>query len=246
MALIECKDITKVYGKDGEGQTHALAGATCSIGEGEFVAIMGPSGSGKSTLMQIIGFLDHQTDGEYSFDGKDAKELTDEERAYLLNQKVGFVFQSFNLLPRLSVYENVALPLSYDFYKKGAEKHKAQQQRVDAALESVSLGQRRDHLPNQLSGGEKQRAAIARALVNNPTVIFADEPTGNLDSRSGLQVMRTLQALHKEGHTIILVTHENDTAAHAERILYMRDGKIERDEMVEKRRNAAQEDTLKK
>lgn len=245
MALIECKNLTKVYGQEGESQTHALAGASCSIEAGEFVAIMGPSGSGKSTLMQIMGFLDHQTEGSYFFDGKDVATLTDDERAYRLNQKVGFVFQSFNLLPRLSVFENVALPQSYDFYNKkiGTKEH---QQKVMEALTSVSLQERKDHLPNQLSGGEKQRAAIARALVNEPTVIFADEPTGNLDSHSGLQVMRTLQALHKEGHTIILVTHESDTAQHAQRILQMIDGKIAHDQKVHDQRDATQEGELKK
>ncbi len=245
MALIECKNLTKVYGADGESQTHALSGATCSIESGEFIAIMGPSGSGKSTLMQIMGFLDHQTDGTYFFDGKDVATLTDDERAYRLNQKVGFVFQSFNLLPRLSVFENVALPQSYDFYNKKV-KTKEHYAKVMKALASVSLQDRKDHLPNQLSGGEKQRAAIARALVNEPTVIFADEPTGNLDSHSGLQVMRTLQALHKEGHTVILVTHERDTAQHAQRILQMIDGKIAQDNVVQDRRDALKEGGLKK
>jgi len=245
MALIECKDLTKVYGKEGESQTHAIAGASCSIEEGEFVAIMGPSGSGKSTLMQIMGFLDHQTDGSYFFDGKDVQILSDDERAYHLNQKIGFVFQSFNLLPRLSVFENVALPQFYDFYNKKISK-KEHHEKVMNALASVSLQERKDHLPNQLSGGEKQRTAIARALVNEPTVIFADEPTGNLDSHSGLQVMRTLQILHKEGHTIILVTHERDTAQHAQRILQMIDGKIAHDQKVHDQRDAAQEGELKK
>jgi putative ABC transport system ATP-binding protein len=232
MALLEIKNLIKTYESDGV-RTEALKEASFAVEPGEFVAIMGPSGSGKSTLMQILGLLDRATSGEYILAGEDVTELTDDELALLRNERIGFVFQSFNLLPRTSVFENVELPLLY------ASKLPADAKaRVDAALLAVSMDHRAEYFSNQLSGGEKQRVAIARALVNNPDIIFADEPTGNLDSKSGLQVMKILQRLNNEGKTIILVTHETATAEHASRILRMLDGTLVSDEKVKARRNA--------
>lgn len=241
--LIICKNIAKVY-VTGETKTYALRDIDCTIGAGEFVAIMGPSGSGKSTFMQIAGLLDRPTAGTYLFDGKDAATFDDDTLAHLRNQRFGFIFQSFNLLARTSVADNVALPLLYDRRKK--KDKRTTDQRVMAALEAVSMTHRKDHMTNQLSGGEQQRVAIARALINDPEVIFADEPTGNLDSKTGLQVMRILQSLHKQGRTIILVTHETSTAKHAERILSMVDGKIIDDEKVTDRIMADGENSLLK
>lgn len=230
MKLIEVKNLSKTY--VGEGvETPALKQADFIIEKGEFVSIMGPSGSGKSTLMQILGMLDRATDGEYLFEGKNISEFTDDEAAKLRNKKIGFIFQSFNLLPRTSVYENVELPLLYD--ENHLETHN--KEKIIKALEAVGMGHRLDYLSNQLSGGEKQRVAIARALVNDPEVIFADEPTGNLDSKSGLAVMRILQELNNQGHTVILVTHETYTARHAKRILNMKDGELISDEPVNDR-----------
>jgi putative ABC transport system ATP-binding protein len=232
MPLLEIKNLTKTYETDGV-KTEALKEATFVVDQGEFIAIMGPSGSGKSTLMQILGLLDRSTSGEYKLAGEDVTTLTDDELALLRNERIGFVFQSFNLLPRTSVFENVELPLLY------ADKIPGDlTTRVDDALKAVSMDHRRDYFSNQLSGGEKQRVAIARALVNNPDIIFADEPTGNLDSKSGLQVMKILQKLNAEGKTIILVTHETATAEHASRILRMLDGTLVSDEKVTQRRNA--------
>ncbi|MCW1888609.1 MAG: ABC transporter ATP-binding protein [Candidatus Moranbacteria bacterium] len=232
MALLEIKNLTKTYESDGV-RTEALKEASFTVEPGEFVAIMGPSGSGKSTLMQILGLLDRATSGQYVLAGEDVTTLTDDELALLRNERIGFVFQSFNLLPRTSVFENVELPLLY------ASKLPADARaRVDAALLAVSMDHRAEYFSNQLSGGEKQRVAIARALVNNPDIIFADEPTGNLDSKSGLQVMKILQRLNNEGKTIILVTHETATAEHASRILRMLDGTLVSDEKVVARRNA--------
>jgi putative ABC transport system ATP-binding protein len=239
--VIKINNLCKTYSADGV-ETHAVQDVSFEIAAGEFVAIMGPSGSGKSTLMQILGFLDRPTNGEYYFEGKNSKNFSDDELARLRNQNVGFVFQSFNLLPRTTVFENVELPLLYD-EKKGLSD--SDESKVEAALKSVMMEHRRDYLSNQLSGGEKQRVAIARALVNDPAVIFADEPTGNLDSKSGVQVMKILQNLNNAGHTIILVTHETFTAEHAKRILQMKDGQVISDTPVLNRRTANDGDILK-
>jgi putative ABC transport system ATP-binding protein len=203
-----------------------LRGINLEVKEGEFMAIMGPSGSGKSTLMHTIGFLDRPTSGEYLFDGIDTKDFTDDELARIRNERIGFVFQSFNLLPRTTVLDNVILPLLYSSSKKGLE------QRAKNALEAVGLGERITFMSNQISGGQKQRVAIARALVCDPKVIFADEPTGNLDSKSGSTVMHILEKLNKEGRTIILVTHDINVALHAKRIVTIRDGEIISDRKV--------------
>ena len=247
--IIACEHLTKVYDM-GETKTHALCDASCEIRRGEFVSIMGPSGSGKSTLMHLLSLLERPTSGSYFFRGKDALAFDDEELARIRNQEIGFVFQSFNLLSRVSVTENVELPLLYDFYSENSSVSdkktvwgrlwgaSGKKERVRKALADVDMLHRIDFMPHQLSGGEKQRVAIARALVNNPDVIFADEPTGNLDSKSGTQVLRILQDLHKKGHTIILVTHEHATAEHAERILRISDGCIVADEKVAQRRFA--------
>ena len=223
--LIELKKIIKNYDNGGV-ITKVLHGVDLEVEEGEFVAIMGPSGSGKSTLMHIIGFLDRPTEGEYYFDGENISNFTDDDLARIRNERIGFVFQSFNLLPRTSVLDNVMLPLLYGADKKGhASKAKA-------ALEAVGLGERLHFMSNQISGGQKQRVAIARALVCNPKVIFADEPTGNLDSKSGSTVMHILEKLNKEGRTIILVTHDINVARHSDRIVTIRDGEIVSDKKV--------------
>lgn len=232
MPILSIKNLTKTYENDGV-KTEALKEASFTVEPGEFIAIMGPSGSGKSTLMQILGLLDRSTSGEYLLAGQDVTLLSDDELALLRNERIGFVFQSFNLLPRTSVFENVELPLLYASKIPGNITDQ-----VDNALKAVSMDHRRDYFSNQLSGGEKQRVAIARALVNNPDIIFADEPTGNLDSKSGLQVMKILQNLNQSGKTIILVTHETATAEHASRILRMLDGTLVSDEKVLTRRNA--------
>jgi len=239
--IIEAKNLCKTYRSE-EVETRAVCGVDFSIEEGEFVAIMGPSGSGKSTLMQMLGFLDRPSEGEYIFEGKKANVFSDDELAEIRNQKIGFIFQSFNLLPRTSVYENVELPLLYD---DEFDNRKKNARKILKALNSVSMEHRMFYLSNQLSGGEKQRVAIARALVNNPGLIFADEPTGNLDSKTGTQVMQILQELNEQGHTIILVTHETFTAEHAKRVIYMKDGAIVSDNPVEKRRWAKNNDFLK-
>lgn len=238
--LIEAKQLAKTYENEGVA-TLALQGADFTIDQGEFVSIMGPSGSGKSTLMHILGLLDRSTGGEYRLEGRDVTLLADDELAQLRNETIGFVFQAFNLLPRTSVYENVELPLLYD-----RKRNEGTRERVMAALTAVNMEHRAEYLSNQLSGGEKQRVAIARALVNHPKILFADEPTGNLDSKSGLQVMRIFQELNDAGHTVILVTHETFTAEHAKRILRMKDGQIVADEIVTKRRYADQENELLK
>lgn len=228
--LIEVKNLSKTYINDGV-ETPVLHDLSFTIGQGEFVAIMGPSGSGKSTLMHILGFLDRPTSGAYRFDGEETTSFTDNQLASIRNKRVGFVFQSFNLLPKTSVLDNVILPLVYD----GARDPHSRAQDV---IESVGLKHRARHLSSQLSGGEKQRVAIARALVNNPSVLFADEPTGNLDSKSGGQIMALLADLHRAGRTIILVTHETYTAEHAERIIRLHDGRLVSDEQVKKRKTA--------
>ncbi len=232
MSLIAVKNLCKTYVNEAV-ETPVLHDLNFNIEKGEFVAIMGPSGSGKSTLMHILSFMDKPSCGEYLFDGKDVSKKTDDELAEMRSKAVGFVFQAFNLLPRTSVMENVMLPLIYTGEKEAIRLKKAKQ-----ALTAVGLEHRLNYFTNQLSGGEKQRVAIARALVNDPAVIFADEPTGNLDSKSGLAVMKILQDLNEDGHTIILVTHERYTAEHAKRILRIRDGVIESDEKVTNRQIA--------
>lgn len=241
MALIEAKNLSKIYESE-EIKTPALLDVSFTIDKGEFVSIMGPSGSGKSTLMQILGMLDRPSSGKYFFEGREVEQYADDELAVLRNQKIGFVFQSFNLLPRTSVFENVELPLLYD--DDHLETHNAA--KVAAALRAVGMEHRINYFSNQLSGGEKQRVAIARALVNDPEIIFADEPTGNLDSKSGLQVMKILQQLNNEGHTVILVTHETYTAQHAKRILTVKDGRIVSDQGVTDRLIAKGEGELLK
>ena len=223
--LIELKNIVKNYDNGGV-ITKVLRGVNLSVDEGEFVAIMGPSGSGKSTLMHTIGFLDRPTTGEYLFDGENTENFTDDELARIRNNRIGFVFQSFNLLPRTSVLDNVMLPLLYSGNKLNHENL------AKKALEAVGLGERLSFMSNQISGGQKQRVAIARALVCDPKVIFADEPTGNLDSKSGATVMNILEKLNKEGRTIILVTHDKQVALHANRIVTIRDGEIVEDVLV--------------
>ena len=231
MSLISIKNLSKTY-HDEEVATHVLYGMTFDIGAGEFVAVMGPSGCGKSTLLHILGFLDNPSAGQYHFEGKEVGRYSEEEIARVRNEKMGFIFQSFNLLPRTTVLDNVKLPLVYS----GVEESRWDDM-ATKAIEAVGLSHRIDFEPSQLSGGEKQRVAIARALVNSPQVIFADEPTGNLDSKSGLLVMNTIQRLNEEmGHTIILVTHETYTAEHAERIIRLKDGLIESDTKVPVRR----------
>ncbi|MDX1535377.1 MAG: ABC transporter ATP-binding protein [Candidatus Spechtbacterales bacterium] len=240
MALIEVRDLEKIY-KTGEVETRALRGVSFDIEKGEFVAVMGPSGSGKSTLLHMLGFLDTHTSGTYKFDGKKFTEYSEDERAHLRNKKMGFVFQTFNLLPRLSTIENVKLPLMYSDVPE-----KEWNERAKAALEAVEMGHRLDHLAFKLSGGEKQRVAMARALVNEPEVIFADEPTGNLDSKSGEAVMSVLQSLNEDmGHTVILITHETYTAQYSERILELFDGELAKDFKV-KNRNSIKDGHFKK
>ena len=235
MSLIQVENLCKTYENEGV-HTKALCGVSFEIKKGEFVSIMGPSGSGKSTLMHILGLLDRPSEGKYLLDGEDTLTMEDNELAGLRNKKIGFVFQAFNLLPRTTVYENVELPLIYD-RKPSRENYKM----VMKALKSVGIDHRAQYFSNQLSGGEKQRVAIARALVNNPEVIFADEPTGNLDSKTGVQVMEILEDLNRQGHTIILVTHETITASYAGRIIKILDGKVVSDkEVSEKKRLEAE------
>jgi len=230
--MMEVVNLEKKY-YDDSIVTTALNGVSFSIKKGEFVAIVGPSGSGKSTLMHIMGFLDRPTSGTYRFKGKSIDSLTDDELAYIRNQEMGFVFQFFNLLPRTTVFDNVKLPL---IYSKISNKKKNEM--VKEAIKAVGLSHRINHLSNQLSGGEQQRVAIARAIVNHPAVIFADEPTGNLDSKAGQQIMEILQGLNKRGHTIVLVTHEKYTSEMARRIIEMKDGKVVNEKEINRPRLA--------
>lgn len=220
--LIACENLSKIYGA-GSLETPALRGVSFTIEKGDFVAIMGPSGSGKSTLLHILGFLDEPTSGEYKFAGKNILAYSEEEAARLRNERMGFVFQAFNLLAKTSVLQNIMLPLMYSRVREEEWEPRARR-----AIDAVGLSYRSAHEPRELSGGEKQRAAIARSLINNPEVIFADEPTGNLDTKSGEVVMNILSRLNKEeGHTVILITHEHDIASYARRVIVMRDGLIE-------------------
>ena len=224
MSLIETRELWKTY-RMGAESVHALQGLSVSIDEGEFVAIMGPSGSGKSTFMNLIGCLDTPSTGTYMLNQKNVSQMNDDELARIRNQEIGFVFQTFNLLPRASALHNVELPLIYAGVPLSTRKNRAIE-----ALKLVELEDRMSHRPNELSGGQRQRVAIARALVNNPSIVLADEPTGNLDSKTGVEIMAVFERLHQKGHTIILITHEHDVAKHAHRVIHILDGAVERDE----------------
>jgi putative ABC transport system ATP-binding protein len=233
--VVAVRDLEKVYDIDGEVQVHALRGVTLDIAPGEFVALTGPSGSGKSTFMHLLGCLDRPTSGRYALNGQDVAVLSKRELSRVRNREIGFVFQGFNLLPRTSAIENVELPLLY----AGVTNARERRDRAAAALESVGLGQRLGHHPNQLSGGQQQRVAIARALVNNPRLLLADEPTGNLDTRTSIEVMGIFQRLNRDQHlTIVLVTHEPDIAEYASRMVAFRDGRVRTDDRVGRRRVA--------
>jgi putative ABC transport system ATP-binding protein len=223
MALIDTQDLWKTYVMGAE-EIHALRGVSVQIERGEYVAIMGPSGSGKSTLMNLIGCLDTPSKGTYLLNGKRVSDMNDNELARIRNEEIGFVFQTFNLLPRASALQNVELPLVY-----AGVTGRERQERARAALENVELGSRVNHRPNELSGGQRQRVAIARALVNNPSILLADEPTGNLDTKTGNEIMALFKRLHESGNTIVLVTHEADVAAFAHRSIHLRDGQVEKD-----------------
>lgn len=226
--IIQVEDLTKIY-QMGTQEVRALDGVTFDLLENEYIAVMGPSGSGKSTLMNLIGCLDTPTSGSYILNGEDVSQLEDADLAEVRNREIGFVFQTFNLLPRTDCLSNVELPLIYSGVKT-AERH----ERAAKTLERVGLGDRIDHKPNELSGGQRQRVAIARALVNNPSILLADEPTGNLDTQTGEEIMMLFEELYRSGNTIIVVTHEPEIAQHARRIIRLRDGKIESDEKVGK------------
>src|ERR1051325_8333212 len=223
MPLIETVDLWKTYVMGAE-EIHALRGVSIAIERGEYVAIMGPSGSGKSTLMNLIGCLDTPSKGSYLLNGKQVSQMNDNELARIRNEEIGFVFQTFNLLPRATALRNVALPLVY-----AGVASKDREARAKAALEKVELTSRMTHRPNELSGGQRQRVAIARALVNNPSILLADEPTGNLDSKTGVEIMSLFAKLHEAGNTIVLVTHEADRVAYAHRTIHIRDGQVEKD-----------------
>lgn len=224
--VIEIKDLTRVY-QMGKTEVRALNGVSFDVDKNEYIAIMGPSGSGKSTMMNMIGCLDTPTSGTYILNGHNVNELDDSELAQVRNSEIGFVFQTFNLLPRTDCLNNVELPLIY-----AGMKHSERKKQATETLQKVGLGDRLDHKPNELSGGQRQRVAIARALVNNPSILLADEPTGNLDTKTGEEIMMLFEELHRAGNTIILVTHENDIANHARRIVRLRDGVVESDEPV--------------
>ena len=223
MGMITTQDLWKTYVMGSE-EIHALRGVSINIEKGEYVAIMGPSGSGKSTLMNLIGCLDTPTRGSYMLNGKEVGSMNDDELARIRNEEIGFVFQTFNLLPRATALHNVELPLVY-----AGVSGKDRLERAKGALDKVELSSRASHRPNELSGGQRQRVAIARALVNNPSILLADEPTGNLDSKTGEEIMGVFKKLHASGNTIILVTHEPDIAAHAHRVISIRDGQVEKD-----------------
>ena len=225
--MLVIQNLKKIYKMGENVVVEALRGVSFQVKKGEFIAIMGPSGSGKSTLMHIIGCLDHISEGSYSIEGENISKVDDDKLAEIRNKKIGFVFQQFNLLSRSDLFHNVEVPLIYRGIKS-----KKRKELVVQALESVGLDKRLNHKPNEISGGEKQRTAIARALINNPSLILADEPTGNLDTRTGEEIMKIFNKLHEQGHTIILVTHEPDIAQHAQRIIRFRDGLIENDEAV--------------
>ncbi len=233
-AVIRVEEVHKYYDL-GETKVHALRGINVEIGRGEFVAVMGASGSGKSTFMNILGCLDRPSSGRYLLEGTDVSQLTKKELAHIRNQRIGFVFQGFNLLSRTTALENVELPTLYARLDKGEREKRARQ-----ALEMVGLGDRLDHHPSQLSGGQQQRVAIARALVNKPSILLADEPTGNLDSRTAVEIMDIFQQLNDEGLTIVLVTHEPDIAQYAKRALIFRDGRLRRDDVIQNRPRAAE------
>jgi putative ABC transport system ATP-binding protein len=226
--VIKTEELEKTY-QMGAEKVHALSGVDVQIRKGEYVAIMGPSGSGKSTLMNLIGCLDSPSAGKYWLAGRLVSDLDDDELAYIRNKEIGFVFQTFNLLPRATALHNVELPLIYNGTPSEERIEKAKQ-----ALERVDLTSRMSHKPNELSGGQRQRVAIARALVNSPSIVLADEPTGNLDSKTGEEIMTLFENLHQQGNTIIVVTHENDIAQHAHRVIHIRDGKIASDEAIKK------------
>ena len=231
--VIRAQDITKTYTLEGGLKVHALRGLDLSIPRGQYAAIMGPSGSGKSTLLQILGCLDVPSSGSYKLAGQEVSELAEDELSSIRNKRIGFIFQAYNLLPRANALNNVALPLRYRG-ASAAERGEA----AKRALERVGLADRLDHRPNQLSGGQKQRVAIARALATDPDILLADEPTGNLDSKTGEEILGLFQELHEEGRTIIMVTHEEDVAEHCEKIVRIRDGAVERVDSVENRRMA--------
>lgn len=227
-AIIQTTDLRKTY-QMGSTEVHALAGVSLEVQKNEYVAIMGPSGSGKSTLMNLIGCLDTPTSGQYVLNSEDVSELEESELAEVRNREIGFIFQTFNLLPRTDCLSNVELPLIYSGIKASKRRERAAE-----TLRKVGLGDRLDHKPNELSGGQRQRVATARALVNNPAILLADEPTGNLDTKTGEEIMLLFEELHRMGNTIIVVTHEDDIAQHARRVIHLRDGLIEREETVEK------------
>ncbi len=226
-SLIQLRDVKKIY-QMGSETVRALDGVTLDVFPNEYVAVMGPSGSGKSTMMNIIGCLDTPTSGSYHLRGQNVGDMTDDELAEIRNREVGFVFQTFNLLPRVNCLQNVELPLIYSGKKRNQRREMA-----ELALENVGLGDRMDHKPNELSGGQRQRVAVARALVNNPSLLLADEPTGNLDTRTGDEIMILFETLYRRGNTLMVVTHEEDIARHARRIIRLRDGLIETDVRVE-------------